>query len=106
MTARLPTAVGIRRAREMSMTGDIVDAQGAARIGLVNDVVPHPELRDRALGAARSISEVDPSIVRELKLYTGGSMALRVRRWRSNGELHANGRTARTTRSSPIAGTR
>jgi len=76
MTARLPTAVGTRRAREMSMTGDIVDADRAERIGLVNDVVPHSELLDRALRSARAICEVHPAMVLELKrVYSEGSSA-------------------------------
>ena len=76
MTARLPTAVGTRRAREMSMTGDIVDARRAERIGLVNDVVPHPELLDRAMRSARAICEVDPAMVLELKrVYAEGTGA-------------------------------
>ncbi len=75
MTARLPTAVGVRRAREMSMTGDIVDAVRAEQIGLVNEVVAHDEVLARAVRAARSICEVDPAIMRELKrVYTEGSM--------------------------------
>jgi enoyl-CoA hydratase len=44
LTALLPRAVGIRRAREMSITGNFVDAMEALRIGLVNHVVPHDEL--------------------------------------------------------------
>lgn len=76
MTARLPTAVGTRRAREMSMTGDIVDAATAERIGLVNDVVPHAELLERAMRSARAICEVDPAMTLELKrVYAEGSGA-------------------------------
>jgi enoyl-CoA hydratase len=44
LTALLPRAVGVRRAREMSLTGELVDAQTALRIGLVNHVVPHADL--------------------------------------------------------------
>jgi len=73
MTARLPSAIGVRRAREMSMTGDIVDAHDAERIGLVNDVVPHAALLDRAMRAARAASELDPDMTMELKrVYAAG----------------------------------
>jgi enoyl-CoA hydratase/carnithine racemase len=73
MTARLPAAVGVRRAREMSMTGDIIDAQRAERIGLVNEVVPHAELRDRAMRAAAAISELHPDMTKALKrVYAAG----------------------------------
>lgn len=44
LTVELPAAVGLRRAREMSATGNFVDAQTALEWGLVNHVVPHAEL--------------------------------------------------------------
>jgi enoyl-CoA hydratase len=44
LTVELPAAVGLRRAREMSATGNFVDAQTALEWGLVNHVVPHEEL--------------------------------------------------------------
>jgi enoyl-CoA hydratase len=54
LSALLPAAVGIRRAREMSITGGFVDAAEALRLGLVNHVVPHRQLMPftRKLGAA------------------------------------------------------
>jgi len=36
--------VNLANAKELLLTGDIVDADEAARIGLVNRVVPHDEL--------------------------------------------------------------
>jgi enoyl-CoA hydratase len=44
LTVLLPQAVGIRRAREMSATGNFVDAPSALAWGLVNHVVAHEEL--------------------------------------------------------------
>ena len=47
-----PLLVGVNRAKELLMTGDMLDADEAFRIGLVNHVVPHEKLmgvvRDRA----------------------------------------------------------
>ncbi|GGM75457.1 enoyl-CoA hydratase-related protein [Dactylosporangium sucinum] len=44
LTALLPRAVGVRRARELSVTGRTVPAAEAAAIGLANHVVPHEQL--------------------------------------------------------------
>jgi enoyl-CoA hydratase len=44
LTVLLPEAIGVRRAREMSATGNFLDAQTALAWGLVNHVVPHDEL--------------------------------------------------------------
>ena len=44
LSVLLPQAVGIRRAREMSFTGNFMLADEALEYGLVNHVVPHEEL--------------------------------------------------------------
>ncbi len=44
LTVLLPQAIGVRRAREMSYTGNFMDADEALAFGLVNHVVPHHEL--------------------------------------------------------------
>jgi enoyl-CoA hydratase/carnithine racemase len=67
MTVRLPRLVGPARARRMSLTGEIVDATEALRIGLVTELVPHDELLPRALEVAGSIAEVELDLLRALK---------------------------------------
>ena len=44
LTVLLPQAIGIRRAREMSFTGNFMLADEALAFGLVNHVVPHADL--------------------------------------------------------------
>ena len=74
LTVRLPALIGPARALQMSMTGDFVDAQTACRWGLVNEVVPHEDLLDRATGLARSIASIPRSNIVELRqdLLRGG----------------------------------
>jgi enoyl-CoA hydratase len=66
LTALLPQAVGLRRAREMSFTGRFVGAEEAYRIGLVNHVVPHQQLMPFALRLAGEVAGVDPAAVQAL----------------------------------------
>jgi enoyl-CoA hydratase len=55
LSALLPRAVGLRKAREMSVTGAFVHAEEALRIGLVNHVVAHDELLSFSLALAARI---------------------------------------------------
>ena len=49
LSVELPRAIGVRRARQMSFTGNYCPADQALEWGLVNEVVPHEELIERAL---------------------------------------------------------
>jgi enoyl-CoA hydratase len=60
LSGLLPQAVGLRKAREMSLTGNFIDAVEAHRLGLVNHVVPHEELLPTALRLAGDITGTDP----------------------------------------------
>jgi enoyl-CoA hydratase len=55
----------------MSITGNFVDAEEALRIGLVNHVVPHEELRIRAVALARDIAP-HAAVGEVLRLYSRG----------------------------------
>lgn len=55
-TQRLARLCGAAKARELVLTGDMISAQEALRIGLVNQVVPDGELMKHALGFAKKIA--------------------------------------------------
>ena len=67
MSVFLPMAVGLRKAKEMSLTGNFVGAEEALRIGLVNHVVAHDDLLPTAQRLARDIAGNDGPAVRHLK---------------------------------------
>ena len=54
-TQRLPRIVGLGRAMELIITGRVIDAQEALRIGLANEIVPKGGSLDRAIELARFI---------------------------------------------------
>jgi len=66
LTYALPEAVGVRRARQMSATGNFVDAGTALTWGLVNHVVPHAELLDFTLRLAADVASNDPAPVQAI----------------------------------------
>lgn len=55
-TERLVETVGAAWARWILLTGDLLDAQTALRIGLVHEVVADDAVADRALAVARSVA--------------------------------------------------
>jgi enoyl-CoA hydratase len=61
---RLPRLVGHGRANELILTGQMVDAEEAFRIGLVNRVYPPDELMGAALELAGKIAKNGPVAVR------------------------------------------
>ncbi|CAN5862731.1 enoyl-CoA hydratase [soil metagenome] len=66
-TQRLPRLVGLGRAKEMILLGQIVGAAEAAEIGLVNRVTADGGALDAAISMAETISERGPVAVREAK---------------------------------------
>lgn len=59
-TQRLPRLVGYGKASQLVLTGEIVDAVSAYEIGLLDEIVPAVELRERTLEIARSMAEKSP----------------------------------------------
>ncbi len=75
LTILLPQAIGLRRAREMSATGNFCDAQTALDWGLVNHVVPHEDLLAFTRGLAADIVSSDQRAVRQIyDTYAAGSL--------------------------------
>ena len=62
-----PWEIGIRKAKEFLWTGEIIDAQEAWRLGLVNQVVPRDELGARTTELAERISLVPPATAQLVK---------------------------------------
>jgi len=63
-TQRLPRLVGKGRALKLILSGDIISAQEAYRIGLVDEVVPGPELMPRAEAILKQILANAPLAIR------------------------------------------
>ena len=63
-TARLPRLVGRGRALELLLTGGMIDAAEAYRIGLVNRVVPGDKILAESEAMLRSILENGPLAIR------------------------------------------
>ena len=62
-TLRLPRVVGKGRALELILTGEMIDAAEAHRIGLANRVVPHDRLLDEARALLETILKNGPVAV-------------------------------------------
>lgn len=63
-TQRLPRLVGTGKAMEMVLTGEMIDAQEALRIGLVNLVVPLENLMPSCLALAGKLAAKPPLALR------------------------------------------
>jgi enoyl-CoA hydratase len=66
-TQRLPRVVGAARAKQLILTGAVLTADEALRIGLVTEVVPAGEAVARATAIGEEIAQRGPIAVREAK---------------------------------------
>jgi enoyl-CoA hydratase len=77
-TQRLARRVGVAKAKELCMTGDMIDAQEALRIGLADAVFPGAELMDKVRAVAARITANGPLATAECKrlIHVGQSIPL------------------------------
>ena len=64
---RLPRLVGIRKAKELLYTGDMISADEAERLHLVNQVVPREKLLSAAEELAAKIADKSPVATASVK---------------------------------------
>lgn len=76
LSQKLSRLIGIYRARELSFTGNFLDAQTACDWGLVNRVVSPDRLLPVAKQLARDMAGVDPIMVRNYKALINDGYAL------------------------------
>jgi 2-(1,2-epoxy-1,2-dihydrophenyl)acetyl-CoA isomerase len=63
----LPRLVGWKRAAELLMTGDVIGAQEAARIGMINRVVPDEELMNETMALAQRLASAPTAALGRIK---------------------------------------
>jgi len=63
----LPRLVGIAKAMELLLTGDIITAGEALTLGIVNKVVPHDTLMEETVRLAEKIAAKPPLAIRMMK---------------------------------------
>jgi enoyl-CoA hydratase len=76
LSQKLSRAIGIARAKELSLTGNFLDAQTAASWGLVNRVVPQDELLAQARGLAADMAQMPLEILTTYKKLIDDGFAL------------------------------
>ena len=76
-TQRLQRRIGVARARQWIYSGEIVDAAEAARVGLVNRVLPRAELLAETIRVATELASKAPMAIQQAKaaINAGADMA-------------------------------
>jgi enoyl-CoA hydratase/carnithine racemase len=68
VTLLMPFVIGQKKTRELLLTGDLIDAREAERIGLVNRVVAPERLGDEVDALADRLARVEPDVMAPTKL--------------------------------------
>ena len=74
VTLLMPFLIGQKRTRELLLTGDLIDAREAERIGLVNRVVAAADLAAEVDRLADRLARVPPDVMAPTKLMLNRSM--------------------------------
>src|SRR5437764_14559911 len=64
----MPAIIGYKKARELLYFGDVIEAETARELGMVNRVVPLAELREKSLAWAKRLSLISPEALYATKL--------------------------------------
>ncbi len=67
-TMFMPWVLGLKKAKELLLTGELIDAVEAERIGLINTVVPAEQLEARTFELARKMARLEPAALYYNKL--------------------------------------
>jgi enoyl-CoA hydratase/carnithine racemase len=74
-TIKLMQQIGYVHAMDLLLTARLIDAEQAAKLGLVNRVLPAAELMDWALATAETIAANSPSAVQAVKRQVSATIA-------------------------------
>lgn len=64
----LPRLVGWKRATELLFTGDLIGAQAAAEMGMINAVSPDDELMSRVMAMAEKLAQAPTAAIAQIKM--------------------------------------
>jgi 2-(1,2-epoxy-1,2-dihydrophenyl)acetyl-CoA isomerase len=72
----LARRVGLARAKEIALTGRVIDAEEALRIGLVNRVVGHGDIHGEVMRLARKLAGRPPDILAHTKRFVNAAFTV------------------------------
>jgi 2-(1,2-epoxy-1,2-dihydrophenyl)acetyl-CoA isomerase len=78
-TFMLPRLVGWKRATELLFTGDLISAQAAAEMGMINSVSPDGELMNKVMAMAEKLAHAPTAAIGEIKMLLDASAANDIR---------------------------
>lgn len=73
-TQRLPRQIGLRKAKELLLTGDWVTAKEAESLGLINKAVPAAKLEEATMEMAQKLTERSPMASKTIKFLVNHGM--------------------------------